>query len=185
MKRLHSLNVGLAAALLAAADTAGVNPADTAAAHPDDAKKADKAKKAADANVEAADANGDGKLRYRIVAEFHDTTTGRTRKKGRTVLADAERAAQLIAAGVVDKTPLAEDDPDQAEDDDAPDNADPAVNTNAIAPATVGGVVDDAVVREVGTGAAVTDGDREGKLPKALTTGDAPAIVTGKGGKAS
>lgn len=155
---------GLAACALSPADTGGINPADTAAPHPDDAAKAKAAAKTAAANTAAADANGDGKLRYRIVAEFHDTTTGRPRKKGRTVLADEDRAAQLIAAGVVDPTPVDEDAAD--EDADEGDNADAGTNTNAVAPGTVGGVVDEAVIVEGGAGATVTD--------------DVPAVITGR-----
>lgn len=184
LKRLHTLAAlsGLSlAAAAASADTGGQNPADKAAPHPDDAKAAADAKKTADANVAAADANGDGKLKYRVRAEFHDTTTGRTRKKGRALTATAERAAVLLAAGVIDPDPLHEDDPDQLEDDPDTQNADPGVNTVQVAPATVGGVVDQAVIVAAGEGAAVTDGQREGTLPAALTTDDVPAIVTGKG----
>lgn len=158
------------------------NPADAAAPHPDDAKATAKAQKTADTNVADHDGDGDGKLRYRVAVEFHDTTTGRLRRKGRTVKADADRAAVLLAAGVIHGTPLEADEPDDEGDDAEGQNADTGVNENAIAPATVGGPVDAAVIADQGAGAAVTDGQRDGTLPGALTTGDAPAIVSGKGG---
>lgn len=177
MKRLHTLAAaGLALAALAPDDTAAsagtTKPADDP--KPETTKDA-KSSKAAD-KAEAPE--DDGKARYRITAEFADTTTGRVRKKGRTLTATAKRAEQLIAARVIDPTPL-DDDADDQDDDDQ--NADVGVNTNAVAPATVGGVVDAAVIADRGEGAAVTDGHRDGKLPDAVTTGDAPAIVTGKG----
>jgi len=174
---------GTATAALAAAEpstSSTANPADKAAPDADTAKARKAAAKTADANVDAHDTDGDGKLRYRVTTEFHDTTTGKVRKKGRTVKADAERAAVLIAAKVIDPTPL---EADAADADDDDDNADPAVNTNAVAPATVGGPVDQAVIADRGEGAPVTDGNRDGTLPKALSTTDAPAIVKGKGGK--
>lgn len=199
MKRLHTLTSGLAlAALAASADTGAAtaaaaaatpstsptaNPADKAAPHPDDAKAAAAAATTADDNVADHDADGDGKLRYRVVVEFHDTTTGKTRKKGRTVKADAIRAAQLIAAKVVSETPLEADEPDD-EGDDAAD-VDPTRNANPVAPATVGGPVDQAVIADRGEGAPVTDGNRDGVLPKALSATDAPAIVKGGRAKAS
>lgn len=175
---------GTAAAALAATEpntSTTANPADKAAPAPDTAKARKDAAATADANVEAHDKDGDGKLLYRVTTEFHDTTTGKVRKKGRTVKANAIRAAQLIAAKVIDPTPL---EADAEDEDDGDDNADPAVNTRAVAPATVGGVVDDAVIRDRGEGAPVTDGNRDGKLPGVVGTGDVPAVVTGGKGKA-
>lgn len=183
MRTLKTIALASALATLAAADTGGANPADTAADHPDDAQAKAAAEKKAAANVAESDADGDGKLRYRVAVEFHDTTTGRVRRKGRTVKADAERAAVLLAARVINPTPLEADEADDEGEDD--DNADAGTNTNAIAPATVGGVVDEAVIVENGGGATVTDGQRHGKLPgSALTTDNVPAVVKG-GGKRS
>jgi hypothetical protein len=184
MKKLHLLGVGIAAAALAASADAGASTvaaatgADTitGGAGNDTPAEPKAASKAAKAEAE--------KARYRITADFHDTTTGKLRKKGRIIEATGARAAQLAAAKVIavdaqgNPDTLDDDAEDEGVDGDG-DGADSNLNEPpAIAPVGVDGPVDEAVLHVLGDAAGVTDGDRT------LSTDKVPGIVTGGKAKA-
>jgi hypothetical protein len=185
MKKITMLGAGLAAAVFAAAADAGASAAAATPAPgatdpnpalaPDAAASAEAVKKTV---KEAAKAAEPETAEYRITADFHDTTTGKLRKKGRKVRATEARRDQLVAAKVINPEPLDDDAEDEGDDDDGDGTDSNLNNPNALAPVGVDGPVDDAVLHVLGDAAGITDGST------ALSTAAVPAIVTGNKAKA-
>lgn len=184
-------------------DPANTQHVETTAAAPvvpkDEAAAGDgkaEAKAARAAAKEAKKAKGDDddepKSRYEILHDFHDTTTGRTRKKGRTLLATEKRAGVLDAAGVIDKgEPLPDDDDDDDDDaaQDAAEEAEAAKTRQAqVAPVGLDGPVDQAVAVTVsssdnGVVNASEPGNPAADSSRVVDTTRVPAVVTGGRGK--
>lgn len=190
-KRFNLMTAGAALALMAADTGTGTgggagenapaptdpNPdvtATTPALTPAEQKAADKAQAKADAKAAAAEAAE--KDRYRILHDFHDTTTGRLRKAGKTLLATEARAAALVAAGVIDPDAVDDDDDDDSDAEQEREAAEAAARAAAnVAPVGVDGPVDEAVAR------TIADGDQTGVTTggKALSTKRVPGVITG------